>query len=172
MKNMRLFYKALIALVALLFIELGIASITNNMANSSDRNTTTSSSSSSYSGVQGDDEEYNNRSSQSSKKIDPFGMWKDNDDGAALSFNSNGTGRYVYADPKNPDTDDHFTWDYIGDNQYRVKLEDPDVTGDVIATFHDDGTMTLSGDSDWNTETFRQASPNLNLDDFLEQHDN
>lgn len=172
MKKMRLFYKVLIALVALLFVELGTASITNNMANSSDRNTTTSSSSSSYSGVQGDDEEDDNQSSQSSKKVDPEGMWKDESDGAALSFNSNGTGRYVYADPTNSDTDDHFTWDYVGGNEYKVKLDDPDVSGDLTATFHDDGTMTLSGGSDWNTETFRQASPNLDLDEFLEQHDN
>ena len=170
MKKLRLFYKVLIVLLVLLFVELGVVCITNNMPSGGNKTEATSSfSSTTYSN--GNDR-YNDQPNQSSRKIDPFGIWKDNDDGAALSFNSNGTGRYVYADPKNPDTDDHFTWDYIGDNQYRVKLEDPDVTGDVIATFHDGGTMTLSGDSDWNTETFEQASPSLNLDDFLEQHDN
>lgn len=171
MKNMRSFYKFLTASIVFLLITIIAVGISNNVSSS---NSSSSTASSSRNASTNNDEDYDDDSSSSQssiKGIDPNGMWKDEDDGAAFSFNSNGTGRYVYADPDNPDTDDHFTWDYIGDNKYSIKMDDPDISGNLTATFHDDDTVTLSGGSDWNTETFDRASSSLDLDKFLEDHD-
>lgn len=46
-----------------------------------------------------------NSSLKKSENINIVGSYKDIQDGAAITLNSNGTGRYVYADPVNSDTD-------------------------------------------------------------------
>lgn len=107
-------------------------------------------------------------SAKTEKAIDmPFGSWVDKDDGAALSFNSNGTGRYVYADPNNPDTDDHFTWKEIKKGTYQIDMEDPDVSGPLTMTITGDRTMALSGNGGWNTEVFTLSKKSVDLDQFL-----
>lgn len=97
------------------------------------------------------------------------GSFVDNDDGAAIQLKSDGTGQYVYADSGEPDTNDQLTWKKDGDH-YIVTLQDSDVSSPLTATFAK-GELTLSGDSNWNTEHFKKSSKKVNLDQFLaDQH--
>ncbi|OYS04193.1 lipocalin/fatty acid-binding family protein [Lactobacillus johnsonii] len=96
------------------------------------------------------------------------GSYVDNKDKAALVLNSDHTGRYVYVDPKNPDTDDQLTWKKIDATTYRIKLNDSDVTSDLTAKV-ENNELNLSGDDNWNTENFKKSSKKINLDDFLAQ---
>lgn len=109
-----------------------------------------------------------NSSLKKSENINIVGSYKDSQDGAAITLNSNGTGRYVYADPVNSDTDDQLTWKKSSDGSYEITLQDSNVTSPLTGKLS--GKMlTLSGDSNWNTETFRKAKNNLDLDEFLAQ---
>lgn len=95
-----------------------------------------------------------------------IGSYKDNQDKAATVLNSNGTGRYVYADPTAPDTDDQLTWQKNTDNSFTIKLNDSNVTSPLTGKLSK-GKLILSGDSNWNTEIFNKTKDSLNLDDFL-----
>lgn len=94
------------------------------------------------------------------------GSYKDDKDGAAITLNSNGTGRYVYADPNNPDTDDQLTWKKDSDGSYTLNLQDSNVTSPLNAEMSGN-SLILSGDSNWNTEKFNKVKGNLDLDKFL-----
>ena len=93
------------------------------------------------------------------------GSYQDDQDGAVLVLNENGTGRYVYADKNNPDTDDSLTWRKKGE-RYLINLNDRDVTNPLTATL-DDNRLVITGSKDWNTETFQKVSEKLNLQQFL-----
>ena len=88
------------------------------------------------------------------------GSYVDNKDKAALVLNSDHTGRYVYVDPKNPDTDDQLTWKKIDATTYRIKLNDSDVTSDLTAKV-ENNELNLSGDDNWNTENFKKSSKKI-----------
>lgn len=94
------------------------------------------------------------------------GSYKDDQDGAAITLNSDGTGRYVYADPNNPDTDDQLTWKKDSDGSYTLDLQDSNVTSPLNAEMSGN-SLILSGDSNWNTEKFNKVKGNLDLDKFL-----
>lgn len=94
------------------------------------------------------------------------GSYKDDQDGAAITLNSDGTGRYVYADPNNPDTDDQLTWKKDSDGSYTLNLQDSNVTSPLNAEMSGN-SLILSGDSNWNTEKFNKVKGNLDLDKFL-----
>ncbi|MBB1078806.1 hypothetical protein H5S09_06770 [Limosilactobacillus sp. STM2_1] len=94
-----------------------------------------------------------------------IGAYRDDQDGAAVVFNENGTGRYVYADKKNSDTNDALTWRKDGD-RYLITLKDKDVTNPLIATLDKD-RLIISGSNGWNTETFQRTTRSLDLQDFL-----
>lgn len=96
------------------------------------------------------------------------GTYRDNQDKAAIKLNSDKTGRYVYADPTDPDTDDQLTWKKTGTNTYQLKLDDDNVTSPLTAKLNN-GKLTLTGDDNWNTESFNRTSNSLNLDHFLAQ---
>ena len=85
------------------------------------------------------------------KKV--VGSYRDDQDGAAIVLNENGTGRYVYADKNNPDTD-------------LINLEDHDVTNPLTATL-DNNRLVITGSNGWNTETFQKVNEELNLQQFL-----
>ncbi|MCT2870406.1 hypothetical protein EFM26_09565 [Limosilactobacillus fermentum] len=75
----------------------------------------------------------NNSSQSKSQSIrGTFVSWKD---GASIKFNSDGTGRYVFADPVNADTDDNFTWKSVDANKVEIDMHDEDVASSVIAEF-------------------------------------
>lgn len=93
------------------------------------------------------------------------GSFKDNKDGAAITLNSDGTGQYVYADSDNPDTNDQLTWKKSG-NSYTINLKDSNVTSPLTAKLSGN-QLTLSGDSNWNTETLTKVNWKLNLSNFL-----
>lgn len=96
-----------------------------------------------------------NSSLKNSENVSIVGSYKDEQDGAAITLNSDGTGRYVYADPVNSDTDDQLTWKKDSDETYTITLQDSNVTSPLTGKLS--GKMlTLSGDSNWNTETFRK----------------
>lgn len=102
----------------------------------------------------------------SSPEKEPLvGAYRDDQDGAAIVFNENGTGRYVYADKKNADTDDTLIWQKKG-NQYLITLKDRDVTNPLTANL-DQNKLVISGSNGWNTETFQRTSGSLNLQGFL-----
>ena len=67
--------------------------------------------------------------------------------GAAIVLNENGTGRYVYADKNNPDTDDSLTWRKEGEH-YLINLEDHDVTNPLTATL-DNNRLVITGSNGW-----------------------
>lgn len=111
-----------------------------------------------------------NSSLKKSENVSIVGSYKDEQDGAAITLNSDGTGRYVYADKTNPDTDDQLTWKKDSNNSYTINLQDSNVSGPLTGTL-EGSKLTLSGNSDWNTETFSKVKGNLNLDNFLaEEH--
>ena len=97
------------------------------------------------------------------KKV--VGSYRDDQDGAAIVLNENGTGRYVYADKNNPDTDDSLTWRKEGEH-YLINLEDHDVTNPLTATL-DNNRLVITGSNGWNTETFQKVNEELNLQQFL-----
>ena len=85
---------------------------------------------------------------ESLKKADHeniVGSYKDNQDGAAITLNSDHSGRYVYADPVNSDTDDQLTWKKSSDGNYTIKLQDSNVTSPLTGKL-DGNKLTLSGD--------------------------
>lgn len=89
--------------------------------------------------------------------------------GSAINLYADGTGRYVYADPVNSDTDDQLTWHKTGDHEYTLKFADSDVTSPITA--HLNGNqLTLTGDSNWSTDTMTRANSNLNLSKYLTDH--
>lgn len=106
-------------------------------------------------------------SSSSEESPQIIGSFRDDKDGAAIVFNENGTGRYVYADKENPNTDDTLTWRKQG-NKYLITLKDKDVTSPLTGTLDDD-KLIVSGTGDWNTEEFQRTDKNLNLDQFLNE---
>lgn len=107
------------------------------------------------------------RVSQTFNKIE--GGYEDRDDGAALNINSDGTGRYVYYDTHNSNTDDTFTWSKAGKGKYKLNFDDDDITAPVIAKQGDNGTLILSSnDSDWDTEVFAKSKNKIDLDKYLE----
>ena len=106
------------------------------------------------------------KQTKTNKNVSIVGSYRDDTDGAAIAFNSDHTGRYVYADPKNSDTDDRLTWKKTGKNTYIIRLNDNDVNSALTAKLTG-STLVISGDDDWNTETFNKTKNKLNLDDFL-----
>ena len=93
------------------------------------------------------------------------GSFKDDKDGAAITLNADGTGQYVYADNDEPDTNDQLTWKRDG-NSYTITLKDSNVTSPLTAKLSGQ-QLTLTGDSDWNTETFTKVKGKLDLSKFL-----
>ena len=93
------------------------------------------------------------------------GSFKDDKDGAAITLNSDGTGQYVYADSDEPDTNDQLTWKKDGDN-YTITLKDSNVSGPLTAKLTGK-QLTLSGDSNWNTETFTKVKGKIDLNKLL-----
>ncbi len=106
-------------------------------------------------------------SSSSEESPQIIGSFRDDKDGAAIVFNENGTGRYVYADKENPNTDDTLTWRKQG-NKYLITLKDKDVTSPLTGTLDDD-KLIVSGTGGWNTEEFQRTDKNLDLDQFLNE---
>ena len=107
-----------------------------------------------------------NASLKKDESVSIVGSYKDNQDGAAITLNSDHTGRYVYADPVDSDTDDQLTWKKDSDGTYTINLQDSNVTGPLTGKL--EGTkLILSGDSNWNTEEFVKVKGNLDLDKFL-----
>lgn len=98
------------------------------------------------------------------------GTYRDDDDGAAIKINSDGTGRYVYADPTDTDTDDSLNWKKVSTNTYSIRLNDSNVSSDLTAKLHGK-TLVITGGGDWNTETFTKNHGNFSLDEFLSDHD-
>lgn len=97
------------------------------------------------------------------------GTYSDNNDGAAILFRKDGTGRYVYRDSKNGNTDDQFTWKKKNSTTVEVTLNDDDVTNPLTAKFTKN-KLILTGSGDWNTENFdRVMGKRLDLDDFLNE---
>lgn len=94
------------------------------------------------------------------------GSYKDDQDGAAITLNDNGTGRYVYADPTSTDTDDQLNWKKNSDGSYTITLHDSNVTSPLTGKL-DGSKLILSGDDNWNTEEFTKAKEKLDLDKFL-----
>ena len=90
-----------------------------------------------------------------------IGSFVDSEDGAAIQLKSDGTGQYVYADSGEPDTNDQPTWKKDGDH-YTVTLQDSNVSSPLTATL-DGNQLTLSGDSNWNTEHFKKTTKKLDL---------
>lgn len=107
-----------------------------------------------------------NNSLKQSETGNIVGSYKDDQDGAAITLNSDGTGRYVYADPVDSDTDDQLTWKKNSDGNYTIKLQDSNVTSPLTGKL-DGNKLTLSGDENWNTESFTKTNGSLNLDKFL-----
>ncbi len=95
------------------------------------------------------------------------GAYRDDEDGAAIVLNEDGTGRYVYADKHNPDTDDQLTWKKDGD-QYQIDLRDKDVVNPLTAKLTGK-QLVISGNGGWNTESFQQVAGQLDLTTFLRQ---
>lgn len=99
------------------------------------------------------------------------GTYQNSSKGSAVQLNSNGTGRYVYADPVNSDTNDQLTWKKTGNNEYTLNFADSDVTSPITARLSGN-QLTLTGDSNWATDTLTKTTRQLNLDQFLaKKHD-
>lgn len=109
------------------------------------------------------------KKSESTKSTSIVGSYKDDQAGAAVTLNSDGTGRYVYADPTNSNTDDQLTWKKNSDNSYTINLKDSNVTSPLTGKLTGK-KLTLSGDSNWNTETLSKTSRTLDLDKFLAEN--
>ncbi|WP_373842820.1 DUF3642 domain-containing protein [Limosilactobacillus sp.] len=114
----------------------------------------------------------NTRQSTSSsiQKNQITGSYKDSTNDVAMSLNANGTGRYVYADPENSNTDDQLTWKKAGTNTYTLNLQNSNVTSPLTAKLNN-GKLVLSGDSNWHTVTLYKNSRTINLDHFLAKED-
>lgn len=95
------------------------------------------------------------------------GTYRDDKDGAAIVLNEDGTGRYVYADKNNPDTDDQLTWKKQGE-EYAVNLQDKNVENPLTAKLTAE-QLVITGNGAWNTETFQRVNGSLNLNDFLRE---
>ena len=94
------------------------------------------------------------------------GTYQNSSKGSAVQLNSNGTGRYVYADPVNSDTNDQLTWKKTGNNEYTLNFDESDVTSPITARLSGN-QLTLTGDSNWATDTLTKTTHQLNLDQFL-----
>lgn len=94
------------------------------------------------------------------------GTYKDAKDGAAIKFNSDGTGRYVFIDDEDGNTDDQLVWKKKSANSYELNLKDKNIANPLTAKVDGD-RITITGDGDWNTETFKKAK-GLDLDQFLD----
>lgn len=105
---------------------------------------------------------------------DITGRYFDSGSGAGIEFNKNKSGRYVFADMQNQDTDDNFSWKVIGKNKLELNMHDKDISKPVIASFDDKKVTLTSKDSNWNAETLTKANNNnQSLDQFLQAtHDN
>lgn len=146
-------------LICLLVLIVFMGILLYNQSTSNKKVSSTSSSSTSSSSQQ--------RVSQTFNKIE--GGYEDKDDGAALNINSDGTGRYVYYDTHNSNTDDTFTWSKVGNGKYKLNFDDDDITAPVIAKQGDNGTLILSSnDSNWDTEVFAKSKNKIDLDKYLE----
>lgn len=97
-----------------------------------------------------------NASLRKSESVSIVGSYQDDQDGAAITLNSDHTGRYIYADPVNSDTDDQLNWRKNSDGSYTITLQDANVTSPLVGKL-DGSRLTLSGNSDWNTETFSKV---------------
>lgn len=102
-----------------------------------------------------------------------FVSWKY---GAAITLNSDGTGRYVFADPVNSDTDDSITWKSVGKDRIEIDMHDDDISSSVIGKFSsNDGikqVVLTSTDPSWNTEDLQKTSSDMSLNEFLRRvHD-
>lgn len=102
----------------------------------------------------------------SRKDTSVTGTYQNSSKGSAVRLNSNGTGRYVYADPVNSDTNDQLTWKKTGNNEYTLNFADSDVTSPITARLSGN-QLTLTGDSNWATDTLTKTTHQLNLDQFL-----
>lgn len=107
---------------------------------------------------------HSQESSQHQKTI--IGSYKDSTDGAAITLNADGTGRYVYADPTDPDTDDQLTWKKNSNGDYTITLQDSNVTSPLTGKLSGN-RLILTGDKNWNTETFQRSNEKLDLNQFL-----
>ena len=97
------------------------------------------------------------------------GTYSDDKDGAAILFRKDGTGRYVYRDSKNGNTDDQFTWKKKNSTTFEVTINDEDVVNPLTAKLTKN-KLTLTGSGDWNTENFnRVMGKRFDLDDFLNE---
>lgn len=105
------------------------------------------------------------------KKVQPsvVGTYCDDNDGAAILFRKDGTGRYVYRDSESGNTDDQFTWKKKNSTTFEVTMNDDNVTN-PLAVKLGKNKLTLSGSGDWNTENFnRVIGKKLDLDEFLKE---
>lgn len=112
-------------------------------------------------------------SSQSSQQVrqnNVVGSYKDTDNDVAMTLKSDSTGRYVYADPQNSNTDDQLTWKKTSSNIYTLNLQDSNITSPITAKFNN-GKLILTGNSNWHTVTLNKSNHNINLDQFLAQAD-
>ncbi|MBB1123204.1 lipocalin/fatty acid-binding family protein [Limosilactobacillus albertensis] len=103
-------------------------------------------------------------------QLNIVGSYKDSQNKAAITLNSNGTGRYVYVDPTATNTDDQLTWQKNTDNSYIIKLNDSNVTSPLIGKLSGK-KLVLSGDNNWNTEIFNKTKGSFDLDEFLAKND-
>ena len=146
-------------LICLLVLIIFMGILLFNQSSSNKKVSSSSSSSTSSSSQQ--------QVSQTFDKIE--GGYEDRDDRAALNINSDGTGRYVYYDIHNSNTDDTFTWSKAGKGKYKLDFDDDDITAPVIAKQGDNGTLILSSnDPNWDTEVFAKSNNKIDLDKFLE----
>lgn len=107
-----------------------------------------------------------NASLKKDESVSIVGSYKDNQDGAAITLNSDHTGRYVYADPVDSDTDDQLTWKKNSDGTYKITLQNSHVSSSLTGMLK--GTkLTVFGDDNWETERFIRVKGKLNLDKFL-----
>ena len=96
------------------------------------------------------------------------GSYQDYEDGAALNINSNHTGRYVFYDPQDENTDDNFKWKKLNDKEYQLDFDDSDITAPVILHKLSGGQFSLtSDDSNWKREIFSKENHSIDLDEFL-----
>lgn len=94
------------------------------------------------------------------------GSYENNQDGAAIIFNSDGTGRYVSSGSVNKDTDNQLRWKKNSDGTYKITLQNSHVSSSLTGMLK--GTkLTVFGDDNWETERFTRVKGKLNLDKFL-----
>ena len=94
------------------------------------------------------------------------GSYENNQDGAAITFNSDGTGRYVSSGSVNKDTENQLRWKKNSDGTYKITLQNSHVSSSLTGMLK--GTkLTVFGDDNWETERFTRVKGKLNLDKFL-----